>query len=155
RPVQKVRSTPKGGAVGGAQRQDGRSGARGTAAGRAAMWRSDCGDRSRVERLSGPRRGDDAELGVGLPARRACWRSPVKLPWLTPVLEQSGPFLSVHLDTTRTDPAAASELEARWAQMRSRLGADGAPSALLDESEETVLSPSSLGGRQGRSHFAT
>ena len=79
----------------------------------------------------------------------------MKLPWLTPVLEQSGPFLSVHLDTTRTDPAAASELEARWAQMRSRLGADGAPSALLDEIEETVLSPSSLGGRQGRSLFAT
>lgn len=79
----------------------------------------------------------------------------VKLPWLTPVLEQSGPFLSVHLDTTRTDPAAAAELEARWAQMRSRLAADGAPPEILARIEETVLSPSSLGGRHGRSLFAT
>ncbi|MGP9538813.1 baeRF2 domain-containing protein [Brachybacterium sp. AOP43-C2-M15] len=79
----------------------------------------------------------------------------MKLPWLTPVLEQSGPFLSVHLDTTRTDPHAAGELEARWAQMRARLHADGAPDAVLAAIEETVLSPSPLGGRHGRSIFAT
>ncbi|ASK65049.1 hypothetical protein CFK39_03540 [Brachybacterium avium] len=79
----------------------------------------------------------------------------MKLPWLTPVLDQSGPILSVHLDTTRTDPSAAAELEARWAQMRSRLRADGAPPELLAEIEESVLSPSSLGGRHGRSIFAT
>lgn len=79
----------------------------------------------------------------------------MKLPWLTPVLEASGPFVSVHLDTTRTDPHAAAELEARWAQMRSRLAADGTPPALLDRIGETVLSPSSLGGRHGRSLFAT
>ena len=79
----------------------------------------------------------------------------MKLPWLTPVLDQSGPVLSVHLDTTRTDPSAAAELEARWAQMRSRLEADGAPQELLAQIEESVLTPSSLGGRQGRSVFAT
>jgi len=79
----------------------------------------------------------------------------VKLPWLTPVLDRSGPFLSVHLDTTRTDPSAAAELEARWAQMRSRLQSDGADPDLLARIEESVLSPSSLGGRHGRSIFAT
>ena len=79
----------------------------------------------------------------------------MKLPWLTTVLDRSGPFLSVHLDTTRTDPSAAAELEARWAQMRSRLSADGAPSDLLARIEDSVLSPSSLGGRHGRSIFAT
>ena len=79
----------------------------------------------------------------------------MKLPWLTPVLEATGPVVSVHLDTTRTDPQAAGELEARWARMRSTLAADGAPQALLAQIEETVLSPSTLGGRQGRSVFAT
>ena len=39
--------------------------------------------------------------------------------------------------------------------MRSRLAADGAPQELLAEIEESVLTPSSLGGRQGRSVFAT
>lgn len=79
----------------------------------------------------------------------------MKLPWLTPVLDRHGPLVSVHLDTTRTDPSAASELEARWAQMRSRLAADGTPSALLAEIEESVLTPSPLGGRHGRSVFAS
>lgn len=79
----------------------------------------------------------------------------MKLPWLTTVLDRPGPFLSVHLDTTRTDPAAATELEARWAQMRSRLRADGAPPEVLSLIEDSVLTPSSLGGRHGRSIFAT
>ena len=79
----------------------------------------------------------------------------MKLPWLTPVLEATGPVVSVHLDTTRTDPQAAGELEARWARMRSTLTADGAPRALLAQIEETVLSPSTLGGRHGRTVIAT
>jgi len=79
----------------------------------------------------------------------------VKLPWLTPVLDQTGPLTSVHLDTTRTDPQSAGELEARWAQLRSQLAAEGAPQQLLAEIEETVLSPSPLGGRHGRSVFAS
>ncbi|HJC70436.1 MAG TPA: hypothetical protein H9932_12290 [Candidatus Brachybacterium intestinipullorum] len=79
----------------------------------------------------------------------------MKLPWLTSVTDETGPFVSVHLDTTRTDPQSAGELEARWAQMRSRLAADGAPERVLAEIEEAVLSPSRLGGRHGRSVFAT
>ena len=79
----------------------------------------------------------------------------MKLPWLTSVIDESGPFVSVHLDTTRTDPQSAGELEARWAQMRSRLAADGAPQGVLEEIEDSVLSPSRLGGRHGRSVFAT
>jgi hypothetical protein len=79
----------------------------------------------------------------------------VKLPWLTPVLEAEGPVVSVHLDTTRTDPLAAGELEARWARRRADLAADGTPEGLLEEIQESVLSPSRLGGRHGRSVFAT
>ncbi len=79
----------------------------------------------------------------------------MKLPWLTPVLDRPGPFVSIHLDTTRTDPQAAGELEARWNQMRSRLAADGAPAPLLARIEDTLLSPSPIGGRHGRSLFAS
>ncbi|MFC7457113.1 Vms1/Ankzf1 family peptidyl-tRNA hydrolase [Brachybacterium sp. GCM10030267] len=79
----------------------------------------------------------------------------MKLPWLKPALERSGPFTSVHLDTTRTDPHSAAELETRWSQMRSSLAADGAPDDLLTRIEETVLSPSPIGGRHGRTIIAT
>ncbi|MGO2537945.1 MAG: baeRF2 domain-containing protein [Brachybacterium tyrofermentans] len=79
----------------------------------------------------------------------------MKLPWLKPALETTGPITSVHLDTTRTDPHAAGELEARWARMRSGLSTDGAPADLLDQIEETVLSPSPIGGRNGRTILAT
>ncbi|MEE1618326.1 baeRF2 domain-containing protein [Brachybacterium sp. J153] len=79
----------------------------------------------------------------------------MKLPWLTAALDGTGPVVSVHLDTTRTDPQSAGELEARWAQMRSGLAADGAPERVLAEIEDSVLSPSRLGGRHGRSVFAT
>ena len=79
----------------------------------------------------------------------------MKLPWLKPALEAPGPVTSVHIDTTRTDPHAAGQLEARWARMRSDLSAAGAPAALLDQIEETVLSPSPIGGRHGRTLLAT
>src|SRR5699024_7028719 len=86
----------------------------------------------------------------GRPRTSSTWRSIVKLPWLTSVTDETGPFISVHLDTTRTAPQAASELEARWAQMRSRLAADGAPERALTEVEDTGLSPSPPGRRPGR-----
>lgn len=79
----------------------------------------------------------------------------MKLPWLKSALENPGPFISVHLDTTRTDPHAAAELETRWAQIRTALANDGAPDALLGEIEESVLSPSSIGGRHGRTIIAS
>ena len=41
--------------------------------------------------------------------------APVKLPWLKSALENNdGPFLTVYLGTTRSDPAAASEVESKW-----------------------------------------
>ncbi|MFC0672944.1 baeRF2 domain-containing protein [Brachybacterium hainanense] len=79
----------------------------------------------------------------------------MKLPWLTPALEPDGPYLSVYLDTTRTDQRAADELASRWAQQRGSLRSAGAPEALLAEVEETVLSPSRVGGRHGRAVLAT
>ncbi|MGO3152593.1 MAG: baeRF2 domain-containing protein [Galactobacter sp.] len=79
----------------------------------------------------------------------------MKLPWLKSAFTPAGEFISVHLDTTRTDPNAAAELTARWNQFRNRLAADGAPTDILDEIEEAVLSPSPIGGRHGRTIIAT
>jgi hypothetical protein len=78
----------------------------------------------------------------------------VKLPWLRSALEEDGPYVSVHLDTTRLDPQAVGEIEARWARFREQLAADGASPALLDEIGETLLTPSSIGGRHGRTIIA-
>src|SRR5699024_9510646 len=55
---------------------------------------------------------------------------------------------------TRTDPNAAYELEARWGHMRSELAKEGAPEDLLAEIEDSVLSPSLIGGRHGRTILA-
>ena len=79
----------------------------------------------------------------------------MKLPWLMPVLENDGPFLSIYIDSTRTDPRSATELSTRWGQFRSRLAEAGAPEAILEEIETTLLEPSPIGGRHGRAVLAT
>lgn len=78
----------------------------------------------------------------------------MKLPWLRSALENAGPYVSVHLDTTRLDPQAVTEIEARWARMRDQLAAAGAPAPLLDRIGETLLTPSAIGGRHGRTVIA-
>lgn len=79
----------------------------------------------------------------------------MKLPWLKSAVEHAGPFTTVYLDTTRIDPNAAAELETRWGKLRSALADDGAPDALLAQIEESLLTPSSLGGRHGQAIIAT
>ena len=79
----------------------------------------------------------------------------MKLPWLKSAVEKSGPFTTVYLDTTRIEPNAAAEIETRWSNVRSSLAAEGAPDAVLAEIEDTLLEPSSLGGRHGRAIIAT
>ncbi|QGU04230.1 baeRF2 domain-containing protein [Corynebacterium comes] len=79
----------------------------------------------------------------------------MKLPWLKSALENNdGPFLTVYLDTTRTDPAAASEVEARWTQFRAQAAKAGAPDAILAEVEESLLRQPSIGGSHGRAILA-
>lgn len=79
----------------------------------------------------------------------------MKLPWLKSALENNdGPFLTVYLDTTRTDPTAASEVESRWRQFRERAAQAGAPEALLAEVEESLLRQASIGGKHGRAILA-
>lgn len=66
----------------------------------------------------------------------------MNLSWLTPVLETDGPFLSIYIDSTRTDPSSASGLSTRWGHFRSKLAEDGAPDEILEEIETTLLEPS-------------
>lgn len=79
----------------------------------------------------------------------------MNLSWLTPVLETDGPFLSIYIDSTRTDPSSASGLSTRWGHFRSKLAEDGAPDEILEEIETTLLEPSPVGGRHGRAILAT
>ncbi len=80
----------------------------------------------------------------------------MKLPWLKSALDNNdGPFLSVYLDTTRTNPTAASEVETRWRQFRDQLSEAGAPRPLLDEIEDSLLRQPSIGGSHGRAVLAT
>lgn len=78
----------------------------------------------------------------------------MKFPWLKSALEQEGPFLSLYIDTTRTNENAATEITNRWQWLRGQVAADGAPKALLDRIEDSLLRPSTIGGRHGRAIIA-
>lgn len=79
----------------------------------------------------------------------------MKFPWLNPVAKADGPFLSVYLDTTRSDEAGAHEVELRWAALREHAEAAGAPSTVVDAAADAVLRASGLGGAQGKVVVAT
>lgn len=79
----------------------------------------------------------------------------MKLPWLKSALEHEGPFLSIYFDTTRADEHAAGEIANRWGHLRTELEEAGAPKKILAEVEETILRPSSIGGRHGRAIIAS
>lgn len=79
----------------------------------------------------------------------------MKLSWLTSAIEVDGPYTTVHLDTTRTDQQSVAELEARWGHLRSALVRDGARAEMVSRIEETLLAPSAVGGRHGRTLIAT
>jgi hypothetical protein len=70
----------------------------------------------------------------------------MRYPWLKDVLAADPPFLTVYLDTTRTDPSAAAEIETRWEQLRDDAAASGASKSLLQQVEASVLEPSGLLG---------
>ncbi|GAA2001883.1 Vms1/Ankzf1 family peptidyl-tRNA hydrolase [Brevibacterium samyangense] len=79
----------------------------------------------------------------------------MKFPWLMSTLENDGPLLSVHLDTTRTDPRTAAEVTTRWTRLRAELSRAGAPDDLLDTVEEAIREPSAMGGPHGRAIIAS
>lgn len=78
----------------------------------------------------------------------------MRYPWLKDVLEADPPFLSIYVDTTRTDPSAAAEIETRWEHLKEKVEAEGAPKSLLQQIERAVLEPAGIGGPHGRAFLA-
>ncbi|WP_026818744.1 hypothetical protein [Arthrobacter castelli] len=78
----------------------------------------------------------------------------MRYPWLKDVLEAEPPFLSIYVDTTRTEPSAAAEIENRWEHLREKAEAEGAPKSLLQQIERAVLEPAGIGGPHGRAFLA-
>lgn len=74
--------------------------------------------------------------------------------WLRGVIDAPGPYVSVHMDITRNDFTAAQELRARWSSLRSDLLDQGAEPQLVETVGDLLLSPTGLGGPQGRSVVA-
>ena len=64
--------------------------------------------------------------------------------------ESDGPFASVTVDLTRTDPATSDDVDARWRDLERRLADAGAPSAALDALRDAAVAPTGKGGERGR-----
>ncbi|REE98297.1 Vms1/Ankzf1 family peptidyl-tRNA hydrolase [Thermomonospora umbrina] len=77
----------------------------------------------------------------------------MKLAYLRPLYERSGPFASVYLATERHTADAAKALGLRWRHARIELGRLGADDATLDAIEEVVTDRDNAA--PGRAVFAT
>jgi hypothetical protein len=64
--------------------------------------------------------------------------------------ETTGPFASVTIDVTKTDPASADHVKARWRDVERRLREEGAPETVIDTLRDAALAPTGRGGEQGR-----
>ena len=74
---------------------------------------------------------------------------------LKPVIGAEGPFVSVHIDVSRSDPAGSTEVEVRWRDLRRSLEEQGADPAAVELAGEAVLAPTGVGGECARSVVAT
>lgn len=63
----------------------------------------------------------------------------MRLDFIRPLYDRPGPFASVYLDTDRTAAPVVTVLPRRWAALKERLIASGAPAAVLRPIEEHVL----------------
>jgi hypothetical protein len=64
--------------------------------------------------------------------------------------ESAGPFASVTVDLTRTDPATADDVDARWRDLERRLTDAGAPQTVVEALQKAALAPTGKGGERGR-----
>ena len=78
----------------------------------------------------------------------------MRFPWLKDVLVAETPFLTVYINTTRTDGTAAAEVTSRWEHLRDKAAKAGASATVLEQMEESVHGPSGIGGPQGRAFVA-
>lgn len=66
------------------------------------------------------------------------------------VYDVEGPYVTVHLDTSRSTGDARHEIELRWRAIRESLAAAGAVPASLDAIAAVVLEPTGYPGLHGR-----
>lgn len=76
----------------------------------------------------------------------------MRLDFIRGLYERGGPYASVYVDTDRSSEGAANVVQRRWAHLRERLAAEGAPSAALDPIGELMLDP--VWAAPGRAAFA-
>jgi release factor family 2 len=74
----------------------------------------------------------------------------VKLDRWRTLLDSSGPFASITLDTSRSDESGGNEVRLRWEAVRRDLAEHGATDEVLDAMEKAVLEPTGRAGQAGR-----
>jgi hypothetical protein len=74
----------------------------------------------------------------------------MKLDWLKPLLGRTGPFTTVYVDATRSDPSGETEVLDRWKGLRRDLERQSAPTRVLDEIEDVITRPTRVAGAHGR-----
>ncbi|WNB86775.1 hypothetical protein [Cellulomonas sp. ATA003] len=74
----------------------------------------------------------------------------MKLDWLKPLLNRTGPFTTVYIDSTRSDPSGETEVLDRWKGLRRDLERQGAPARVLEDIEDVVGRPTRVAGPHGR-----
>lgn len=79
----------------------------------------------------------------------------MRFPWLKDVLAAEPPFLTVYVNTTRTDGTSAAEVTSRWDHLREKAVRAGAPDSVLELMEESVHGPSGIRGPQGRAFVSS
>lgn len=79
----------------------------------------------------------------------------MRFPWLKDVLTENPPFLTVYVDTTRKGASSGPELTTRWEHLREAAARSGAPVGILQQIEDSILTPAGIGGPHGRAFLAT
>lgn len=74
----------------------------------------------------------------------------MKLDLFHDLAEATGPFATVTLDVTRTDPANADHVESRWRAVENQLREAGAPEEIVTALGAAALEPTGRGGEWGR-----
>ena len=79
----------------------------------------------------------------------------MRLDQIRSVLERPGPYVSLHLDVSRTTEDARQQLDARWTATRHRLEHEGVEGSVMGEIEERLREPTGLPGEVWRTIVTT
>jgi hypothetical protein len=79
----------------------------------------------------------------------------MRLDQIRSVLDQPGPYITLHLDVSRSTEDARQQLDARWTTTRHELEHHGITGPVLTELEERLREPTGLAGEVRRTLVAT